>query len=528
MKRHGCRRNPKPVVSLSSAWRAASLCLAIVGSSARSLSAQANTPANTSQRIQQLTDAMTQAQQTIQETQQQLNEMRKELTDLQQQLKERSATVPSLPAANAAQTTSPSSAQTTATADTQDIRERQDMQQTEIATQEQTKVESESKYPVKVTGMLLLNGFVNTSAVDTPSVPALAVGGPGSTGATVQQTVLGLDARGPHLFGAQSYADVRVDFFGNPQTNNAAATYSGYYGGNSALLRLRTAHAGLQWQHTQAYFALDRPIFSPDSPTSLTAVAEPPLAWSGNLWTWNPQLGITHDVTITGSKGLRLQAALIDVGDAPVLPAAASSTGVTPPSTAEQSRWPGIEGRIALFSPKDADQGNHLGVGGYFAPHTNSYDKQYDSWASTLDTRLHLPSQFQLTASFYRGKGLGGLGGGAYKDFVYRSDSSRSYFRELDDVGGWAQLQRKLNERIQFNAAIGFDNVFAYQLRPYATTDGNVYQNLARNRTFTGNAIFSPSAYLLFSVEYRHMDSTPVTGSTNRANVFGVAAAYKF
>jgi hypothetical protein len=401
------------------------------------------------------------------------------------------------------------------------------MQQTEIATQEQTKVESESKYPVKVTGMLLLNGFVNTSAVDMPSVPALAVGGPGSTGASVQQTVLGLDAHGPHLFGAQSYADIRVDFFGNTQTNNATATYSGYYNGNSALLRLRTAHAGLQWGHTQAYFALDRPIFSPDSPTSLTAVAEPPLAWSGNLWTWNPQLGITHDV-IHGSRGLRLQAALIDVGDAPVLPTVTSTTGVTSPSTAEQSRWPGIEGRVALFGSNDADQGNHVGVGGYFAPHTNSYGKQYDSWAGTLDARFHLPSQFQLTGSFYRGKGLGGLGGGTYKDFVYRSDPNRSYFRELDDVGGWTQLQRKLNERIQFNAAIGFDNVFAYQLRPYASTDGNVYQNLARNRTFTGNVIFSPSAYLLFSVEYRHLDSTPVTGSTHRANVFGVAAAYKF
>jgi hypothetical protein len=472
---------------------------------------------------------MTRAQQTIEETQQQLNEMRKELTDLQQQLKAGGATS-SLPATNTPQGTpaSPTQPAVTAAADAQDIRERQDMQQTEIATQEQTKVESESKYPVKVTGMLLLNGFVNTSAVDTPSVPALAVGGPGSTGASVQQTVLGLDARGPHLFGAQSYADIRVDFFGNPQTNNATATYSGYYSGNSALLRLRTAHAGLQWQHTQAYFALDRPILSPDSPTSLTAVAAPPLAWSGNLWTWNPQLGITHDMMLSGSQGLRLQAALIDVGNPPVLPAATSTTGVTPPSTAEQSRWPGIEGRIALFSPDKADQGNHLGVGGYFAPHTNSFGKQYDSWASTLDARFHLPSQFQLTASVYRGKGLGGLGGGAYKDFVYRSDTDRSYFRELDDVGGWAQLQKKLNERIQFNAAFGFDNIFAFQLRPYATTDGNVYQNLARNRTFTGNVIFSPSAYLLFSVEYRHLDSTPVIGSTNRANVLGVAAAYKF
>ncbi len=37
-------------------------------------------------------------------------------------------------------------------------------------------------------------------------------------------------------------------------------------------------------------------------------------------------------------------------------------------------------------------------------------------------------------------------------------------------------------------------------------------QNLARNRTFTGNVIYSPSAYLLFSLEYRRLESFPVDG----------------
>ena len=40
------------------------------------------------------------------------------------------------------------------------------MQESQIATQEQAKVESESKYSVKITGLLLMNGFVNTRAVD--------------------------------------------------------------------------------------------------------------------------------------------------------------------------------------------------------------------------------------------------------------------------------------------------------------------------------------------------------------------------
>ena len=534
MKRHGYRRNRTAVVVHLSAWRVASLFLAILAASAHLLSAQTETPTDLPQRIQQLTDAMAQAQAQIQETQRQLDEMRKQLTDLQQQVESgRTSAQPFAATAGAPVPPSSSSSQV-ATApsavDIQEIHERQDIQQAEIATHEQTKVESESKYPVKVTGLLLLNGFINTSGVDMPSTPTLSVGGPGSTGATVRQSILGLDARGPNLFGARSYADLRVDFDGNQQTNGTAGTYNGYYTGNSTLLRLRTIHAGLQWQRTEAYFSLDRPIFSPDSPASLVAVAQPALAWSGNLWTWNPQLGVTQDFAFAGSPALRLQAALIDVGNPAVLPPVTSTTGVTPPSNAEQSGWPGIEGRIALLNSKDSEQGDHLGVGGYFAPHNDSIGKKYYAWAGTLDAGVHLLARLQFTGSFYRGAALGGLGGGAYKDFTYRPDpdSNGYYFRPLDDVGGWAQLQEKISERIQFNAAFGLDNVFASELRSYYVPGGSVYQNLARNRTYTGNVIYSPSAYLLFSIEYRHIDSSPVKGPTSGANVIGLGAGYKF
>ena len=64
-----------------------------------------------------------------------------------------------------------------------------------------------------------------------------------------------------------------------------------------------------------------------------------------------------------------------------------------------------------------------------------------------------------------------------------------------------------MSERLQFNAAFGLDEVFARQLRGYAIPTSSTYLNLARNRTATGNVIYSPSAYLLFSFEYRHLQS---------------------
>lgn len=537
MRMHGSKRDQDSGGKLCRPCRALALFVILFVPFAHFAGAQTENQQTLSQQIQKLTDAMARTQAQLQRSQQQLDEMRKQLTELQRQMAQRansaalksSGSVPSA-SSSSSQTISPSGA-----AAIQDLREHQAMQESQIATHEQSKVESESKYPVKVTGLLLLNAFVNTGAVDMAATPTIALLGAGSTGASVRQTILGLDARGPHLFGARSYADLRVDFYGSPQSSVTGADYSGYYAANATLLRLRTAHAGLRWQHTEAYFSLDHPIFSPDTPTSLTALAVPALAWSGNLWTWNPQLGVTQDLGLTDSRDLQLQAAMVDVGDAPLSPGiSGSGTSIgTPPSSAEQSRWPGVEARIALLGPKlnSNEDRNHFGIGGYFAPHYSSLlGHGFDSWAGTLDAQMFLPARLQLTGSFYRGLALGGLGGGAYKDFAYRADedSEGFYVRPLDDVGGWAQLKEKISERLEFNAAFGMDNVFADELRPYAVSGGSMYQNLARNRTYTGNVIYSPSAYLLFSLEYRHLESFPVVGLPAQSNIIGLGAGYRF
>jgi hypothetical protein len=502
------------------------------GASAHILRAQMTSPENLSQQIERLTESMARTQAQVEQSQRQLDEMRKELTALQAQLTQ-GASPPKLPAPQVA---SPPAQGESSSAAIEQLGERQSIQESQIATHEQTKVESESKYPVKITGLVLFTGFVNTRAVDMAVTPTLALPGSGSTGASLRQTVVGFDARGPHLFGARSSADLRVDFDGSPQPANAITNYTGYYNANSTLLRLRTAHAALRWNRTEAYFSLDRPIFSPDTPTSLTAVAIPALAWSGNLWTWNPQVGVTRDLALGDSRNLRFQAALIDVGDAPLSPLISTqgtATGATPPSAAEQSRWPGLEARIALLGSKDNNdntESSHFGVGGYFSPHHSSLGYNYDAWAGTVDGRLALPAHLQLTGSFYRGLALGGLGGGAYKDFAFyfEAASNRSYFRPLDDVGGWIQLKEKPTERLEFNAAFGLDNVFAGELRRFAVPGGAIDQNLARNRTFTGNAIYSPSSSLMFSLEYRHLQSIPVIGAPASTNIIGLGAGYKF
>lgn len=469
---------------------------------------------NLEEKVRQLTEAMNQAQKQIEQSQHDLDQLRAQISALQQQIA----------AANPAEAESFDAARLSAAVD--GIREQQSLEQIQIATHEQAKVESESKYPVKLSGLVLLTGFVNTTRVDDPVSPSIAFSGGGSTGASLRQTVLGFDARGPHLVNAQTHADLRVDFDGAAISNNTTA--NSYSGG---LLRLRTAHADLEWKDTRAFFSLDHAIVAPRTPTSFTAIALPALGWSGNLWTWNPQVGLTQDLPLRDANRFRLQTALIDVMD-PVSTYGAYVPGTTiaTPSTAEMSRWPGVEGRMALLSG-DENSGLQLGVGGLFGPHRSIGGTRFDSWAGTLDYRIPISVHAELSGSGYWGQALGGLGGGAFKDYVSgpTPTSPVGYsFEPLHAIGGWTQLKARANEHLQFNAALGTDQVPALELRPYAGAATAYYLNLARNLTYTGNVIYTPSAYLIFSLEYRHLQSSPVNNYTSTGDVIGIATGYRF
>jgi hypothetical protein len=461
--------------------------------------------------VNELAGLVAREQTMLESSQRQIEVLRKQITDLQGQLTE----------TRQVQVTEPQQPEEEAVArlneSVESIRERQDLQQSEIATHEQAKVESESKFPVKLTGLILMNAFSNSAAVDVIQSPAVVTGTAGTTGLSLRQTVLGLDARGPHLFGGASTGDVRVDFFGGVS--------QGGYAANGGLMRMRTAHAELAWDQTRTFIEFDRPIVSPNAPTSLTAIAQPALAWSGNLWNWIPQVGVEHTLRLNESSRISMQAALADIPD----PTNFQSSGTTGQvaSLGELSRWPGSEARVGYARGSDVD-GLRVGIGGYFSPHTANSQVHFDAWAATIDYRVPLFAHLEASGSFYRGLALGGLGGGAYKDYVYVDNNDYYYFRPLDDVGGWTQLKARATERLEFNAAYGIDNAFAHELRPYLTGTTAPYQNLARNATWYTNVVYSPTAYTLFSLEYRRIDSSYAIGPHSVADIVGAAAGYRF
>ena len=490
-----------------------------IPASPQSASAQPAAPETTEQMVEHLTQAVTTVQAQMDAYQKQLVELRQQLSALQRQIaaeKTASQPPPSTTSEQAVTNAGGGEPASGTPATLEEIRERQNLQESQIATHEQTKVETESKYPLKVTGLFLFNGFVNTRLVDNPAAPSYALPGSGSSGLSFRQTVLGLDARGPHLFSASSHADLRVDFFANGTASNYSA---------GGVLRLRTAHAVLDWKNTQAFVELDRSILEPNQPSSLVAVAVPELAWAGNLWSWNPQIGLSHRFAFSDASRIKVEAALIDSVDP--IPGGDASTASTL-TQSERSRWPGSEARIA-FQHDGSGSGAEFGVGGYFSPHRSQEGDSFKAWAVSTDLRLPLSRYFEVTANAFRGQALAGLGAGDYVNYYYSSIGSYGYIHVLDDVGGWAQLKAKAGQRMEMNAGFGTDNPFSKEIQSASLSPASPpYTGIARNRSFYSNAIFSPSAYLIFSLEYRRLWTDLSTGPTYLSDVIGVGAGYKF
>src|SRR3989442_10497757 len=84
----------------------------------------------------------------------------------------------------------------------QTVEEEQQLLNAKVDEQYQTKVESASKYRVRLSGIVLLNLFNNRGALDNPDFPSLAresapAGLTTSFGGSLRQSMLGFEVSGP-------------------------------------------------------------------------------------------------------------------------------------------------------------------------------------------------------------------------------------------------------------------------------------------------------------------------------------------
>jgi hypothetical protein len=385
--------------------------------------------------------------------------------------------------------------------------------------QYQTKVESASKYRVRLSGIVLMNLVSNQGVVDSIDLPTLAYAQPpgssgGSFGATLRQSEIGLEAFGPMVAGAKTTADLQLDLAGGfPSIPN---------GINSALVRLRTATMRMDWTNTSVVVGQDAIFFSPNSPTSFATLAIPALTYAGNLWSWVPQIRVEHKVALGEESSLILQGGILDPvsGEAPgtVTGVEAGASYYRQAGPGEASRQPAYGTRIA-WTRNVFGQPLRVGAGGYYARQDYGFNRNVDGWAGMTDIELPLSHQLLLSGKFYRGRAVGGLYGAFGQSVLFSGNPTlaSTEVQALNSIGGWAQLKYRPANKWEFNVAFGMDNPYASDLKyfPYPVSYGDA--TLARNQAGFVNMIYRPRSDLLFSAEYRHLTTYSLTDGGNNA-----------
>jgi len=376
----------------------------------------------------------------------------------------------------------------------------------QLRTQYQTKVESASKYRVRLSGLVLFNLFGNSGSTDNIDVPTYAApsstyGATSTFGATLRQSQIGLEVFGPTIHGARTSGQVQFDFGGG----FPAGALDGI---NTGIVRLRTASARLDWQNTSIVAGQDELFISPNSPASFASLLTPSFGYSGNLWAWTPQLRIEHKLALSAEQNLTFQAGILDnlTGE--------PSYGVhRQPQAGESSGHPAYALRTgwnAVLNHRPV----RLGVSGYYSPQDWGPGWDVKGWAVATDWKIPFARHLELSGEFYRGKAVGGIGGAIGQSLVFSGNPSdpASYFRPLNSVGGWSQLKFSATSRLEFNGVFGMDNPFSTDVHAFTTPVGPYGYVLAANRSGMANVIFRPRSDLLFSGEYRHLHTSQLDG----------------
>jgi cell division protein FtsB len=390
-----------------------------------------------------------------------------------------------------------------------------------ITEQSQTKVESGSKYRVRFSGIILLNTEITRGSVDNLDFPQIATPPttPGTSGAfsgSLRQSQLGVEAFGPDIAGARTSANVTFDFAGGfPNAPNGVAF---------GVVRLRTGDIRLDWENTSIVAGQDPLFFAPLTPTTLTSLATPALSYSGNLWSWTPQIRIEHRIALSDNSRLVMQAGILD-----------SLTGDIPPgyyrtpTAGEQSGQPAYAAHLS-WARKMFGRELVIGFGGYYGRQNWGFGRNVDGWAGTTDVTVPLGAYFDVTGEFYRGRAVGGLGGAIGQTILLSGPIAdpATEIQGLDSLGGWVQLKYKPVANFEVNLAYGQDNPFAGELRMYPASASYYGYLLSRNQSPFVNFIYRVRSDVLFSVEYRRLQTYPLYRNLYIANQTTMSLGYLF
>ena len=308
----------------------------------------------------------------------------------------------------------------------QPVADRVEVAERRIADLDQSKVSSEHRLPVTLTGMLLFNAFLNgkgAGGADNPTV--LPPGGPqASGGATFRQSVIGLKVDGPGLIGGGKVT---------------GAVYMDFFGGGTGLnqtVRLRVATLDATWKNTTLGLAFDKPIIAPREPDSLAQVGVSPLTAAGNLWLWQPQVRVEQRISLTDQAGLRAQFGVYQTSE--------SGTGLSTEYPSLAKGRPGYQGRFEFW--KQSGSRRIEIAPSFHVSSTRVLGQSVPSRIFSIDWLIRPVARVDFTGTFFHGENTGVIGGLRQGVSVINGQA-----HAVRATGGWAQFTFRATRRASFN-----------------------------------------------------------------------------
>jgi hypothetical protein len=374
------------------------------------------------------------------------------------------------------------------------LEERVEVNEKRVAEQAQTKVESSQKFPLSLNGMLLFNAFSSSAAASSlyTGYPPL-LDGPSRTGATLGQSIVGLQFQGPSLPGqGRVNGYLSMDFWGDRSASD-----------NTGWLRIREADLSLDWKKRTLSFGQMRPLLSPLQPTSLAEVAVSPLAGAGNLWNWLPQARYEERLALNSKNGVNLQAALIQTDE---------SAAIVEPqyvSSLQRAR-PALEGRAAFWHK--VDEGRPFEIGASFhASSTRVAGAAIPSHIASVDWSISPLAKLQWTGTVYKGQNVASLGSLGNGFTIYRDGSVHA----IQTTAGWTQVAVPITDRLTFHLFGGLES------------DAGSY-GVLRNFTYASNIAYRLGPNVVIAVEALQSRYRYYSGGSPIVNHYDLALAYLF
>jgi hypothetical protein len=369
------------------------------------------------------------------------------------------------------------------------------MLQVQVAELARSKVESESRFPVRLFGTIHSHMFANSGEPNWLDAPNIVQPGPpgghtGSFSASLRQTRIGIAADGPAIGGARTSAVVAADFFGG---------MPGFQTGQvMPLPRLLLGFARIETDRFAFQAGQDHVILAPRDPSSIAAFAFPLLFRSGNLYLRAPQARVEASL----SPQVRLMAGITAPigGDVP----GENYRFVPPALGGERSRHPALQAHLGYASDPDADALRRIAVGvsGHFGRERRD-GRLADSWAGALDLAVR-HDRVGVAGEAFAGRNIDAFGGATGLD-------ARAQ-------GGWAELQLFPTPRLTAAAGFGVDRLKA-TLQP---------QPRRGNRSAYGSIRFAVTPEVEAGFEYNRLVTRPGAGVERRNHHFDWVFLYRF